>query len=62
MEIVISKSKKPDEQSLMPELIIKRRLHVDREAHRITPNIKIKSENMHMLIDIKRIRIGLNQV
>ena len=37
----------------MPELVIERRFDLDRKAHRITPNIKIKSEKMHMSIDIK---------
>ena len=62
MEVVISKSKKPDKQSLMPELIIKRRFHLERKAHRITQNIKIKNEHNNMLIDIQIMKIGLNQV
>ena len=61
MEIAISKSKKPDKKSLMPELVIKRRFHLDRKGHPILQNIKIKSEKNYVLIGIK-MRMGLNQV
>ena len=33
----------------MPELIIKRRFHVDRKGHQITPHIKINNEHMRIL-------------
>ena len=36
----------------MPELIIKSRFYLDIKGYGITPNLKIKSGSMHMLIDI----------
>ena len=60
MEIVISKSKKPDKK-LDARIDNKTRFHLDRKGHRILQNIKIKNENNDMLIGIKQMRIGLNQ-
>ena len=47
MGIAISKSKKP-EKSLMPEYMVKVQFHLDRKAHRILQNIKIKNEHMRI--------------
>ena len=51
MEIVISKSKRPDKQ-LGARIDNKQRFHLDRKGHWILHSIKITSENNDMLIDI----------
>ena len=47
MEAVITKSKKPDKKSTMPELMALKLLALVRRWHRTSPTIKIHIENKY---------------
>ena len=60
MEIVISKSKKPDKK-FDARIYNKTRFHLENKGLPILQNIKINNENNDMLIGMNKMRIGLKQ-